>query len=550
MASGQHVPYGEGVDLTIELLERSPVATLVLTPDHLVRFVNTEFERIFGYAREEIVGRAYEELFPERLQETLRGRLDAFFAAPEQPIAFRPDFTARRKDGTEFPLQYVATPIESRLGLWVVVTLFDRTAEREAAERIESLNRSYLTLARMNQAVGRASSVAELFEETCRVAVEEGGFLGAWVGEIGVDDVVQTLATCGQIDDYVSALRIRLDAADPTSAGPTGRALRESHVVYVDDFATDPRTSPWREEAGPYGIASSVSLPLRRGGRAVAVLNLYGDKPRVFDQAARDLLEGLADNVSFALDGFERARRLAEVSAQRQRLLRRLVTAEEVERHRLAADIHDDSVQALAAAELRLSSIEAAARTAAPDLAPRIVAVREALATAMGSLRGLMFDLEPAGADDTLVVALREVAGQVFVDSRVHWEVRVAERPMERVRRVQALRIAKEALINVRKHADATVVEVEAQRDGVGMQFRVRDNGGGLGEEHGARPGHRGLQTMRERAELSGGWFRSGPAPGGGTEVAWWLPADDVEAEDPGPEQPGPASSRSPRGGP
>jgi PAS domain S-box-containing protein len=57
MAPREYVPYGEGIELTLDVLERSPVATLVLTPDHGIRYVNAELERLFGYARTELVGR-------------------------------------------------------------------------------------------------------------------------------------------------------------------------------------------------------------------------------------------------------------------------------------------------------------------------------------------------------------------------------------------------------------------------------------------------------------------------------------------------------------
>lgn len=528
MGQPEHIDAGEAVALFRELLERSPIASLVLRSDHTIRFVNAELEQLFGYSREEVFGRPYEDLFPERLRAALHERLEEFFRdTSREPIGFRPDFIAVRKDGSEFPMQYVAMPVESRLGLWVVVTIFDRTAEREAAERIRILNRAFLTLARMNQAVGRASSGAEVFDGICRVAVEDGGFLGAWVGQAGADGLIEPVVQRGSVSSYISGLAISTDPADPSSTGPTGTSLREGRVVYVEDFATDPLASPWAETAAKSGIHSSVCLPLRRSGRVVAVLTLYASATGPWDGQSRELLEGLAENVSLALSGFDRARRLEEVSAQRGELLQRLVSAEESERHRIAADLHDESVQALAAVELRLSSIETSARTRAPELEPRVAAVRQLVGSTMHSLRELMFDLEPAEADTMLADALREAAAQVFLDSRLQWRVRVEERPLERVRRTQALRIVKEALINIRKHASATVAEVEARPDATGMLFRVRDNGSGLSAAEGIHPGHRGLQTMRERAELAGGWFRASPAAGGGTEVEWWLPAED-----------------------
>ena len=86
-------------------------------------------------------------------------------------------------------------------------------------------------------------------------------------------------------------------------------------------------------------------------------------------------------------------------------------------------------------------------------------------------------------------------------------------------------RIAREALLNVRTHANATRVWVQLREADGGTLLRVEDDGTGASvEEVEARPGV-GLSTMRERAELVGGWLRISPRPEGGTIVACWIPA-------------------------
>jgi signal transduction histidine kinase len=112
--------------------------------------------------------------------------------------------------------------------------------------------------------------------------------------------------------------------------------------------------------------------------------------------------------------------------------------------------------------------------------------------------------------------------------------------------RTTAYRIAQEALANVRKHARASRVEVLLeQRDG-GFITRIEDDGRGFDDPavDTGRPGHRGLATMRERAELAGGWLQiettrrpagdgeglatSDPIePTTGTRVEFWLPFDE-----------------------
>ncbi len=87
--------------------------------------------------------------------------------------------------------------------------------------------------------------------------------------------------------------------------------------------------------------------------------------------------------------------------------------------------------------------------------------------------------------------------------------------------------MALEALTNVRKHADASMVEVLLERRGVGVVLRVRDDGAGFDlpePDAPAEPGHIGLVSMRERAEAAGGRFKVSSTPGSGTTVEFWMP--------------------------
>ncbi len=68
-------------------------------------------------------------------------------------MAWRPDFPARRKDGSEFPMQYSAVPLPGDEGLWVVVEIHDVTPLRESEREARAETRRYLTLARLNEVV-------------------------------------------------------------------------------------------------------------------------------------------------------------------------------------------------------------------------------------------------------------------------------------------------------------------------------------------------------------------------------------------------------------
>jgi signal transduction histidine kinase len=93
--------------------------------------------------------------------------------------------------------------------------------------------------------------------------------------------------------------------------------------------------------------------------------------------------------------------------------------------------------------------------------------------------------------------------------------------------RVTAYRIAKEALVNARKHADARQVVIDVRAHDGGVVVTISDDGVGFDAGSASirdRPGHHGLANMSDRAEVAGGHLRVQRPPVGGTEVRLWLP--------------------------
>jgi PAS domain S-box-containing protein len=217
---------------------------------------------------------------------------------------------------------------------------------------------------------------------------------------------------------------------------------------------------------------------------------------------------------------------------QRRELAQRLEGAQEEERRRIAQDIHDDPIQVMSALDLRLRMLAedpSRVSTEALEELERIVA------DAVERLRSLLFELWPTALEhEGLIASLRlyltHSAAQAGWSVELHDELDV-EPPSE----VGAVvyRIAQEALVNVRKHAGASSVAVRVAGAGDGVTIRVEDDGAGFDVAAAAapRPGHLGLSTMTERAELLGGWCRVTSERSVGTVVECWLPADVAREE-------------------
>ncbi len=147
-------------------------------------------------------------------------------------------------------------------------------------------------------------------------------------------------------------------------------------------------------------------------------------------------------------------------------------------------------------------------------------------------LRHLLFELETPVIDAELSDGLRDTAGQLFQDSGIAWSVQDrGEAPLPQQVRVSAYRIAREAMVNALKHAQAGRLVVTVDATDRGVEVHVVDDGRGAGSTapQPSKRRHTGVVGMRDRALASGGWWRSGPGAGGiGTAVSFFLPVADA----------------------
>lgn len=270
-----------------------------------------------------------------------------------------------------------------------------------------------------------------------------------------------------------------------------------------------------RHADGSWRHLEAVANQIERGGTAsiIAIARDVTDRTRT-EQELRQSLE-----------------LLQRMDAERRRLLVQAINAQEEERRRIASDIHDDPIQIMSAVGMRLHALRSHLDDASTEEV--LDKLEQDTRTAIRRLRHLMFELRPRvldreGLAAALRIALERVREETGITCRL--EDRLDREPPPQTRAV-AYRIAQEALSNARKHAGASVLEVELGERDRGVLVLVRDDGEGFDPEQVQhRPGHQGLIDMRERAEMLQGRCRIRSAPGEGCTVEIWLPMDDGEA--------------------
>jgi PAS domain S-box-containing protein len=254
----------------------------------------------------------------------------------------------------------------------------------------------------------------------------------------------------------------------------------------------------------------------------------YGPLPGVDDG------DEVAGVISVALDvtDLERGER------ERRQLLHQLITAQENEQRRLAANLHDDAIQALTAAKMQLSLLELAMDKLGVDAGGELVSAakqaRENLDHGLAAARTFLFDLRPPlldreGLAPALGQQLDKLGQRRACATEFHWEV---DRRLDPDLEVLVFRVVQEALANVAKHADASTVRVHGWLDGGALEIETHDDGVGFDQaearEEAMATGHLGLRSMAERLEAAGGKLLVDTAPGRGAAVRLRLPLPDA----------------------
>ena len=170
-----------------------------------------------------------------------------------------------------------------------------------------TIGRTFAALNATNEAILYAKSPEELYGKVCEAAFSSGGFLAAAVFLLEPDTGLLTFAAgCGDDVPRLRALSISIDAAVPEGEGICGRAFRDQRACVSNDYVNDACSAAWRSGAAAAGVGASAAVPLIRNGRSVGVFVVTRRETQSLSEEIVSLLERMAANVSFALDGFDR----------------------------------------------------------------------------------------------------------------------------------------------------------------------------------------------------------------------------------------------------
>jgi signal transduction histidine kinase len=228
----------------------------------------------------------------------------------------------------------------------------------------------------------------------------------------------------------------------------------------------------------------------------------------------------------------ELEQRVQERTAQVQRLVGRVINAQEEERRRLAQELHDDTAQALATVLLGLEALRDSLPPGQERVRQHVEHTIGAGRRALEDLRRVIMGLRPAAVDDLgVVAALRSYASALLapLGVRLEFTVQGQERRLPEAVEAGLFRILQEAVNNIAKHARALNARVRLEFQEAWLEATVEDDGQGfdVGQVQPAGPGLRlGLEGMQERADIINARLEVTSTRGKGTRVRVVLPLE------------------------
>ena len=306
---------------------------------------------------------------------------------------------------------------------------------------------------------------------------------------------------------------LALEIVASPHASKAGGVMARKRSERIDAIIDDPEVDQANVRA--LGTVSAMFVPLLVKDRAIGVLIVHdrATHDRRFSESDLRLVQMFATRAAVAIDLSQRVER---------ETLHTFVQAQELERARLARELHDETGQALTAILLGLRSVTAA-RTP-DDLETAVDGLRRLVTEALGDVRALAFELRPKALDDFgLAPALEHLTQTMAARSGIHIELEnVRDGRLDGEVETAVYRMVQEALTNVVKHAEASSVSIVLARSPRAITAVIEDDGRGFMPNTGTEG--LGLLGMGERLALLGGKLKLESSRDAGTTIVAEVP--------------------------
>jgi len=417
----------------------------------------------------------------------------------------------------------------------VVEYVRDITARVTAEESLKKTNQLLALLLKVNKAISQATEETKLLREVANLIVKVGGYTLAWIGQ-PEENKIKLIAKAGTDKGLLKTILNWIDNKELPCL-----TIKKRKPFVINNLKKEAKEHPWRENALKAGFFSMAILPLTAEESLQGVLAIYSDKPDAFQKKDLETIKELAEDLSFGITALraqaekEKARKklietlkkLRQEEKRAQELTQKIIEAQEKERLYLASEIHDQLLQSLVATYYFLEAIDFSAFP--KQVQKQKEDLSKILQSSIKQGRALLRKIEPLREEDiTLEKAIEETLELDFAGTKTltHFHFAKSPLPFNREEKINLLRLIQEALMNVRKYAEARNVWVKFSLSKNQLEVEIKDDGRGFELEKISQSseGHFGLLTMKERARILKGKLLVQSKPGEGTTIKAIFP--------------------------
>ncbi|MBI4516168.1 MAG: PAS domain S-box protein [Deltaproteobacteria bacterium] len=508
-------------EFSTRVTENIACAVCALDLEGRFTFANRRAAEISGYGVDELLGRPYAMLFTG---QELAGVNEQFARAIRGEQISGYEATLTRKDGGRPTLRIRTSPLLRDGQIETLVATADDVTERLRAER--QLAAQYAVARVLAESPSLVEAAPRLLQAVCEAAGWDLGELWQVCTKANVLRWAGLWHAPG-LNPGPFALKSHGTTFAP-GAGLPGRVWTSGRPRWIPELSAD-KYFVRLGAAQRTGLRSAFAFPIRHGGHVVGVMAFFKRDPQPPNHDLLHVFDGLGNQIGNYIERKRGEERLERSEEKLRALANRVLAAQEVERTRVAREIHDELGQVLTAVKFDLVALAEEIGTRRRPASEQAQALVRTLDDTIGTVQRITAELRPGILDELGLAAavawqLQEFKRRTGVRTRLRVTPAGADLAIERERATTAFRILQEALTNVARHARASRVEVTLRQDDSTLFVKIGDNGKGISKTQAASTRSLGLVGMRERASLWDGCVHVAGARGRGTRVSVRIP--------------------------